>query len=85
MEFVYDDKKTTQRQIAPMCLNLPTAINYANLGDCGNEYNDEEWDALNFGGNNPNAILTSGHYRIFMRSQVGTDSARQLCFLKKID
>lgn len=86
MEYVYDDKKTTKRPIAPMCLNLPTAINYANLGDCGDEYNDpDKWMALSFGGNNPNSILTSGHYAIFMRSQTGTNSARELCFLKKID
>ena len=85
MEYVYDDDRTTKRPIAPMCLNLPTAINYADLDNCGEEYTDIEWDALNFGGSNPNSILTSGSYKIFMRSQTGTDYVRELCFLKKID
>jgi hypothetical protein len=84
MEYVYDDDKTTKRPIAPMCLNLPTAINYASSAE-GCEENSDEWLALNFGGSNPNSILTSGSYKIFMRSQTGTDSIRELCFLKKID
>jgi hypothetical protein len=84
MEYVYDDDKTTKRPIVPMCLNLPTAINYASSAEgCGE--NGEDWEALDFGGNNQTSILTSGSYKIFMKSQTGTDAVRELCFLKKID
>lgn len=91
MEYVYDDNKTTRRPIAPMCLNIPTAINYATpASNCGEEYapepnKDPEWEALDFGGSRPTSILTSGHYKIFMRSQTGTNYIRELCFLRKID
>ena len=83
MEYVYEDNKTTNRPIVPMCLNLPTAINYADSVDlCGEK--EEDWDALNFGGSSSTSILTSGSYKIFMKSQTGTDAVRELCFLKKI-
>lgn len=90
MEYVYDDNKTTKRPIAPMCLNLPTAITYASLSNCGEEHNElneigePEWEALDFGGSRPISILTSGQYKLFMRSQTG-DYRGDLCFLKKID
>ncbi len=85
MEYTYKDDKTSRQPIPPMCLNLPTSVDYAtSLVDCGNEdeYDPDEWTIINLN-SSPSESITSGKYRIFMKSSTGDEVVRKMCFLKK--
>lgn len=83
MEYVYDDNKTRKVPIPPMCFNLPTSINYANIGSCViSEDEQENWTVMT--NTTLSSNLTSGSYKIFMKSPTASDNVRELCFLKKV-
>ena len=82
MEYVYDDKKTRKQPIEPMCLNLPTAISYGSSGECLEELDEYEWDAIDLS-SSPSPPILSGKYRIFMKSSTGSEAVRTICVLRK--
>ncbi|MFA5746253.1 MAG: hypothetical protein WCX82_00025 [archaeon] len=83
MEYIYDDGKTRQMPITPICMDLPTAISFeTSLAECGTQYLPEDWFAMNLS-SSPSPNITSGKYRLFMKS-TSSNSVREMCFLKRL-
>lgn len=85
LEYVYDDGKTRNMPIQPLCVELPTAIEYETYKDnciisTDSEY--ENWSLVS--DTNISTNITSGKYRLYMiGSSQGYGAARKMCFLKK--
>jgi hypothetical protein len=87
LEYVYNDGTSIKRPIDPLCMDLPTAIEFENnLGDCVDTSEENDWIIIspNQGGTtnlytDPDNI-SSGVYRVF-KKDIG--SSTKVCLLKK--
>jgi len=81
MEYVYDDGKIRKMPIVPICMDLPTSVNFeSSESEC--DVDPEDWEAMDLSAS-PSPDIKSGKYRLFMKS-TGSDSVREMCFLKKV-
>jgi len=84
LEYYYDDEKTKKQPIPPICVELPTAVEYeTSTYNCFIEGDPEaeKWVAIN-----PESFETNlkqGKYQLFMKSTLSSNGARQMCFLKR--
>lgn len=85
LEYVYDDGKTRRLPIPPVCVELPTSYEVADLYECFSEEDPEKdnWDALNSMDLASN--IPSGKYRLYLTgvSSGSVGETSQLCFLKR--
>lgn len=84
LEYIYDDGKTRNMPLQPICIELPTSIEYeTNIINCipDDPEEQEKWTALD---PESSGNIASGKYRLFMvGSSTEYGASRKLCFLKK--
>lgn len=84
LEYTYNDGKTRKMPIPPICIELPTAIEYETTIDNCISDSDEQANWTLVSDSNISSNIISGKYRLLMvGSSTDYGSSRRLCFLKK--
>ena len=88
LEYTYDDGQNIKRPIQPLCMDLPTSVDFeSNPQNCGISPQNPEWKIItpNYGATTNSYTdpdnISSGVYKIFKKDIGGST---KVCLLKKI-